>query len=830
MKMFPKTPLALAVLASVSATVVADDSAELETVVVTGGKIERDLQATTSGIGVIDSDALEANNTYNLSNALVLTPNAASNGRGGFSIRGINAEGGPTSDTATADTASVVMDGAYFDADVLEMGLAMWDVENIEVYKGPQSTSQGKNALAGTIVVNSKDPVFYREGSVRLGLGSDNTQITSLMFNEAINDEFAIRFAGERVYTDGQLKNEFNGDKDEARNDHINGRIKFLYNPSDSFSALLTVGQDKVEAGDDRACGKNTAKAGVFSCKNGDFKAFRDVSGEHLHRLNYQTLKLESELNDRWSFASITSNSRKTRDERTDADNMAPTNSGYNRAKDLGTRTENEVDRSVSQEFRFNFDGEKIRASAGYFYSDTKETRSYDFLLANPLDSYLPRFTQVTSLLAQMNPQLPAYANGVSDVVLLTNYQDSGSTRQAKNHALFGELDWKITDQTTALFGLRLEQETNRNTAGVSAKNVNPQQMDVINTHAGLYFNTLSNPGTYQAFWQQLGLAAQPTAEQAQASAQRAFDTFASYLQAGGVDTSGGLGQINFQDGDLNKVLDALARAGSNTSRKDNTNNVVLPKLGIRHEFNDNIGAGYVISRGYRSGGISLNPVNPQNPTVEYDPEFVTNHELSFRSTWLDNRLIANANVYYMKWKDQQVQVRGSNIYDRYITNSGSSSLKGFEVDVSFHGDEGLRAFANYGLSKTRYDEFKVGNKDFSGNSFQYAPKNNAALGLGFDQGYGISAYLIANYTGESYLNNENTRKLKGYTLTNLRVGYKADVWQVNGYVNNVFDKRAIAYEYNYDDFTPDPDFVLYGDYNRLVPKRSFGLVAQYDF
>jgi outer membrane receptor protein involved in Fe transport len=825
----PKTPLALAVATVVSVSAFADDT-ELDKVVVTGGKIERDLQATTSGIDVIDSDALEANNTYNLSDALALTPNAAINGRGGFSIRGINAEGGPTSDTATADTASVVMDGAYFDADVLEMGLAMWDIENIEVYKGPQSTSHGKNTLAGAIVVNSKDPVFYREGSVRLGFGSDNSQITSLMFNEAITDEFAIRFAGERVYTDGQLKNEFSGDEDEARDEHINGRIKLLYKPTDNFTALLTIGQDKVESGDDRACGKNTTKPGVFSCKNGDSKAYRDVSGEHLHRLNYQTLKLESELSDDWSFASITSNSRKTRDESTDADNMAPTNSGYNRAADLGARVENEVDSSISQEFRFNFDGEEIRASVGYFYSDTEETRRYDFLLANPLDSYLTNFTQVTSLLAQMIPTLPSYANGVSDVVLLTNYQDSGSTRQAKNHAVFGELDWKITDQTTALFGLRLEQETNRNTAGVSARNVNPEQMDAINSHAGLYFNTLSSPFTYQAYWQQLGLPQQPSTEDAQRYAEDAFNLFVPYLQAGGVDTSGGPGQINFQQGDLNKVLDALALAGSNTSRKDNTNNVVLPKLGIRHEFTDNIGAGYVISRGYRSGGISLNPVNPQKPTVEYDPEFVTNHELSFRSTWMDNRLIANANVYYMKWKDQQVQVLGSNIYDRYITNSGSSSLKGFEVDVSFHGDGGLRVFANYGLSKTRYDEFKVGNKDYSGNSFQYAPKNNAVVGLGFDQGYGISAYLITNYTGESYLNNENTRKLKGYTLSNLRVGYKSDFWQVNGYVNNVFDKRAIAYEYNYDDFTPDPNFVLYGDYNRLVPKRSFGLVAQYDF
>ena len=142
------SPLAVAIMAISSHSLAGDKHQELEAVVVTGGKIERDLQQTTSGISVLDRQLLESNNTENLNDALVLTPNTSINGKGGFSIRGINAEGGPAADTSTADTAGVVMDGAYFDADILEMGVGLWDIGSVEVYKGPQSTSQGKKRLS----------------------------------------------------------------------------------------------------------------------------------------------------------------------------------------------------------------------------------------------------------------------------------------------------------------------------------------------------------------------------------------------------------------------------------------------------------------------------------------------------------------------------------------------------------------------------------------------------------------------------------------------------------------------------------------------------------
>jgi outer membrane receptor protein involved in Fe transport len=804
------------------------DLIELNRITVTGGKLVRDLQSTTSGISVVDAEQLQANNTYELSDALVLTPNARTNGRGGFSIRGINAEGGPTSDTSTADTASIIMDGAYFDADLLDMGLSLWDVENIEVYKGPQSTSQGKNALAGTIVVKSNDPAFDTQGSVRLGVGSDNTQISSVMYNQGLSDKLAVRIAAERTYTDGQITNLYTGKDDEAKNEHTNGRIKLLFKPSEDFEALLTLGQDEVESGDNRSCGSNNTVAGVFTCNEGDFTAYRDVIANNHKKLNYQTLKLQKYFSDTLSFTSITSHSSKTVDVISDADSLAPTNSDYINAGNLGTRNEHEEDESLNQELRVTFDNGTVRSSLGYYYGKSEEVRGYDFTLANPLDAYLPNFYAVTGLLSQLGAVAP-YTNGKSDTVLTTEYVDEGSAREATNHALFMEADWKITKATTALFGLRAEYERNLNTAGITATNTNTTDIEAINSHAGAYFNTLTTASTYSTYWQQLGLSQAPTAQEAEQYAQATFAQFTPYLTAGGVDISGGAGAINFQPGDLNQMLNTLAAQASNTAHKDTTHKVLLPKLGIRHEFSDSLSTGYVVSRGYRSGGISLNPTGVE-AVVEYDPEFVTNHEMSVRSQWLDNRLTLNGNLYYMKWEDQQVQAFGTtgSVYDRYITNAGSSTLKGAELDVNYRADIGVSVFANMAVAKTRYEDFVVGSKDFSGNQFQYAPEKTGAVGVGFDQGLGINAFLIASYTGSSYLNNENTRQLNSYVVTNFRVGYTAIDWQISAYINNLLDTEGSTYEYSYADYSAD--FDIYGDYNILVPERSFGLVAQYNF
>jgi outer membrane receptor protein involved in Fe transport len=57
--------------------------------------------------------------------------------------------------------ATINLDGHYLNYNEMYFGApSVWDVDSIEVYRGPQTTSQGANAIAGAIVVKTKDPTF----------------------------------------------------------------------------------------------------------------------------------------------------------------------------------------------------------------------------------------------------------------------------------------------------------------------------------------------------------------------------------------------------------------------------------------------------------------------------------------------------------------------------------------------------------------------------------------------------------------------------------------------------------------------------------------------
>jgi hypothetical protein len=65
----------------------------------------------------------------------------------------------------TVPRATINLDGHYLNYNEMYFGApSVWDVDSIEVYRGPQTTSQGANAIAGAIVVKTKDPTFTRGG------------------------------------------------------------------------------------------------------------------------------------------------------------------------------------------------------------------------------------------------------------------------------------------------------------------------------------------------------------------------------------------------------------------------------------------------------------------------------------------------------------------------------------------------------------------------------------------------------------------------------------------------------------------------------------------
>jgi iron complex outermembrane receptor protein len=145
-------------------------------------------------------------------------------GQGGLSIRGVG-----TGDIGlgTDQSVAIHIDGIYqaFGGS----GLArLFDVERVEVLKGPQGTLYGRNATAGVVNVISKAPrsTFGAEGD--LSYGSFNTVTTQGMVNLPLGGDFAARLAFIGASSDGRITNTFDGSKTGSYDDFwgMRGRLK----------------------------------------------------------------------------------------------------------------------------------------------------------------------------------------------------------------------------------------------------------------------------------------------------------------------------------------------------------------------------------------------------------------------------------------------------------------------------------------------------------------------------------------------------------------------------------------------------------------------------
>ncbi|HET9397048.1 MAG TPA: TonB-dependent receptor plug domain-containing protein, partial [Nitrospiraceae bacterium] len=126
-------------------------------VTVTGQKIRRTLLDTQSSVGVVTAEDIETKDLTTFREAFKTMANVMGGDwlDSGFVIRGVNSEGL----TSGAPLASLYIDGAAQTKMGTRRGSrGLWDVEQVEVYRGPQSTLSGRAALAGAVYISTRDP------------------------------------------------------------------------------------------------------------------------------------------------------------------------------------------------------------------------------------------------------------------------------------------------------------------------------------------------------------------------------------------------------------------------------------------------------------------------------------------------------------------------------------------------------------------------------------------------------------------------------------------------------------------------------------------------
>jgi iron complex outermembrane receptor protein len=187
----------------------------------------------------------------------------------------------------------------------------------------------------------------------------------------------------------------------------------------------------------------------------------------------------------------------------------------------------------------------------------------------------------------------------------------------------------------------------------------------------------------------------------------------------------------------------ALVVAGNicNDSDGKETWTEITPRVAIDYSFTDDV-LGYVSwSRGFRSGGWNGRATTPTS-IGPYNPETVDNYELGLRSEWLDNRLRLNLTYFHAKYDDKQE----SQIYafgtatETIVDNAAAAAINGIEAEAQYLVTDELMLRGAFGWTKGSYDTFEAFNRatnrieDVSSiREFGFAPEFNVNIGLDYN-------------------------------------------------------------------------------------------------
>ncbi|MEM6583011.1 MAG: TonB-dependent receptor [Pseudomonadota bacterium] len=209
-------------------------SAQLEEVFVYGVKEPLTLQQITTSADVFSEDRLQRENLFQLGDVLQRTPNVTG-GLSNITIRGIprGFVAGAGLAPSRGDTVTITVDGAPVSSIALEGNsfVSMWDVRQTEVLRGPQSSLQGRNALAGAVVISTNSPSYEWEAKVRaLGAENDTQQYAGMVSGPLIADQLAFRITADYQSTDGYVDNAITGDNID-QDESLLARGKLLIEP-----------------------------------------------------------------------------------------------------------------------------------------------------------------------------------------------------------------------------------------------------------------------------------------------------------------------------------------------------------------------------------------------------------------------------------------------------------------------------------------------------------------------------------------------------------------------------------------------------------------------
>ncbi|MEM0953932.1 MAG: TonB-dependent receptor [Pseudomonadota bacterium] len=815
----PLKTLAIAVSMAAGTTGAFAQQDLMEEVIVTAEKRGQSLQDTATSMVIVTPERINELNIVNLDDALLRVGNAGftSVGSGSneqFVLRGVQS-GGVT--PGTTPVATLIVDGAFIPNQAAGATISnAWDVRQIEVLRGAQSTLQGRNSLIGAIVVNTEEPTAEWDFRGRATYAEQNTWETSIAFGGPIvDDQLMFRIAAQRTETDGFIERLDGTDGDAEESTLIRGKLRFEPDalPDLHWDLVATYSEEEdgnvLVSADDPY--ERIQVADIASITEREILTFGST--------------LSYEINERLEFTSVTNYARLETDEIQDFDGQEDTGAPVSPVR-LNQR-ENE---DFLQEFRFLYDnGSGFQALGGLLYAfrgNDDDTQVAQGLTAPGLDlgnvfflglpGLDPTYRNVTSAVtggaASINT--PASApRRLNDPLLVGDSVTLGSDfvfqPEFDTFAIFGEASWDITPAFTVTAGFRYEREDASYEAFQVNRLLEPSDIQALTPEG--------NSGLAPAIEEALVTDLTPLLGADQAAAAAAAAT-PSITPAYAETLEGVLIAVN--GGDEN-ALEPISLD------EDQSFGVFLPKLVATWNLSDSVSLAASVQRAYRPGGIGINPVRSE--AFIFDQEFSWNYELALRSISMNGKLLINANLFWIDWEDQQIEVQLSETpQDSATQNVGESELYGIEVQGVYNVTDNLQLFSSVGFVETEITGTDESNADLEGDEFPFAPSYSGSVGFTYQHPSGFGATVDASFLGESeplLPNNSGSNPIFGsglknddVVLTNARLSYRWDRFTAFVFGSNLFDEEYLI---NADALAGN---VIVGDPRVIGAGFTFGL------
>ena len=239
------------------------------------------------------------------------------------------------------------------------------------------------------------------------------------------------------------------------------------------------------------------------------------------------------------------------------------------------------------------------------------------------------------------------------------------------------------------------------------------------------------------------------------------------------------------------------------TPQFESTDSAFTYLLTPRFKISDDLMLYARLASGYRPGGPNTSTLaRALGLPSEYSPDTTENYEVGFKGDVLDHLLSFDASIYYIDWKDLQLQLRNAATFELYFVNASSAKSRGVELSLTSRPVTGLTVSGWVAWNDAELSDDLPANSPAQGASGDRLPYSGKLSGnLSIDGEFPL-ATIATGFVGASasYVDDRKGAFQSGpereifpsYTQIDLRAGARIESWTVSAFVNNVADKRGV--------------------------------------